>query len=196
MVTTRKPRTQTVRAPKPPAPPKPPKPPMIPKAVKPMSATQRNKLATKGILVALGIPVEGEKTAVIAALEAIHERLAVDAELRETIREKYKEIVALAGGLPQHASNSSASDLGPAPVPIRAGTPEEYNPYGGFDPYVLVWQFGESQLRAVLVRGTQRDLREAVSIVQARTPGTAPRSKLNNADMVDYIMEHVVGSCH
>jgi hypothetical protein len=158
-----------------------------------MSATQRNKLATKGIIVALGIPDEGEKAAIIAALEAVNERLAADRDLRETVRQKYQEIAALGAGGRQKARQSPEVDLGPTPIPIRAGTPEEYNPYAAFDPYKLVWEYGEHQLRAVLLRGTQRDLREAVGIVQEREPGTAPRSKNNIADMVDYIMEHVVG---
>jgi hypothetical protein len=182
--TQRQPKAQTVRAPKPPKP---------PKAPKPMSATQRNKLATKGITAALGIPDEGEKAAIIAVLEAVHERLAADVDLRETVRQKYQEIAALGSGTHQKAGQSPTPDLGPTPIPIHAGTPEEYNPYAAFDPYKLVWRYGEHQLRAVLMRGTQRDLREAVSIVQEHEPGTAPRSKTNNADMVDYIMQHVVG---
>ncbi len=188
MAATRKPRAQTAPKPKLPKAPKPPKPP------KPMSATQRNKLATKGILVALGIPDEGEKAAVTAVLEAVYERLAADVDLRNTVNEKYQEIASLSGGTPRAAGRSSTLDLGPAPVPIRAGKPEDYNPYRTFDPYALVWEYGEHQLRAVLVRGTQRDMREAVSIVQAHKPGTAPRNKNNINDMVDYIMEQVVGS--
>lgn len=184
----RQPRTQTVRA---------PKPPKTPQSPKPMSATQRNKLATKGIAAALGIPTEGEKVAVTAALEAVNERLAADTDLRETVRQKYQEITALSAGTGQKPGASQQPDLGPTPIPIRTtGTPEDYNPYAGFDPYRLQWRYGDHQMRAVLVRGTQRDLREAVDIVQARNPGTAPRSKSNNADMVDYIMEYVVGPGH
>src|SRR5579862_5008210 len=141
MAVTHKPRTQPVRAPKPPKAPKGPKP------IKPMSATQRNKLATKGILVALGIPDEGEKAAITAVLEAVHERLAADTDLRKTVREKYQEIEELDGGIRQKSGKSSEPDLGPTPIPIRSGTPEEYNPYGAFDPYVLVWKYGEHQLR-------------------------------------------------
>lgn len=159
-----------------------------PKPPKQMTAAQRNKLATQGIAANLGISDEaGQKIAITAALEAVYERLASDTDLRETVRQKYEEIAAL-------SKAKQKPDLGPVPVPIRSGTPEQYNPYGKFDPYKLVWQYGEHQLRAVLLRGTQRDLREAVSIVQAREPGTAPRSRTSNADMVDYIMEHVVGS--
>lgn len=156
--------------------------PRAPRAPKPMSATQRHKLATQGIVNAVG--ATDEKAVITAALEAIHERLSSDSELRDILRQKYHEIAALNPRPPVH-------DLGPVPIPIRSGTPEQYSPYGKFDPYKLVYQYGEHQLRAVLTRGTQKDLREATDIVQARNPATKPRSRSAKVDMIDYIMGHV-----
>ena len=150
-----------------------------------MSATQRNKLAVQGIVTTLGF--SDEKVAIIAALEAVHEQLAYDSDLRERVCEKYQEIAALGTGTRPKA------DLGPVPIPIRAGTPEQYTAYGKFDPYRLNWEYGEDQLRAVLMRGTQRDLREATTIVMTRNPGTKPTSKSNKDAMVDYIVERVAG---
>ena len=160
-----------------------------PKPPKPPTVAQRTKTATQGIVSSLGIPdaPAHEKAAVMAALEAISERLASDSDLRESVRQKYQEIAVMEAQKPQKA------DLGPTPIPIRSGTPEQFTPYGTFDPYRLVWQYGEHQLRAVLLRGTQRDLREAVSAVQARKPGTAPRNKASKDAMIDYIMEYVAG---
>jgi hypothetical protein len=148
-----------------------------------MSGAQRNKLATQGIIAAFG--ATDEKAVVTAALEAVHERLASDPDLKERVRQKYHEIAALSAETGQNA------DLGPVPVPIRSGTPEQYTPYGRFDPYKLAWQYGTSQLRAVLLRGTQKDLREATDIVQARNPGTKPASRTKKEDMIAYIMEYV-----
>jgi hypothetical protein len=54
-------------------------------------------------------------------------------------------------------------------------------------------EYGADQLRAVLQRSTQRSLREAVDAVQEREPGTRPASRTRNADMIDYIVEHVAG---
>lgn len=152
-----------------------------------MSATQRNKLATQGIVTLLG--VSDEKIAVTAALEAVHERLAWDSDLQERILEKYQEIAALGG----EARQKKQADLGPAPVPIRSVPLEQYTPYGKFDPYQLNWEYGESQLRAVLVRGTQRDLREATAIVKERNPGTKPTNASSKDAMIDYIVEYVAG---
>ena len=166
---------QAVRTPRAPKPPKPPK---------PMSATQRDKLAKQGIVKA--VDASDEKAAITAALEAVYERLASDTDLRESVRQKYQEIAALATGARQKV------DLGPVPIPIRSGTPDQYTPYGKFDPYKLLWEYGAHQLRAVLVRGTQRDLREAVGIVESRADGArAPRTA--KADMIEYILKHVAG---
>jgi len=43
----------------------------------------------------------------------------------------------------------------------------------------------------VIGSATVARLREAVEVVQSREPGTAPRSRAKNADMIDYIVEHV-----
>lgn len=152
-----------------------------------MSAATREKIAKQGIVAAIG--ATDDKAATIAVLEAVHERLASDADLKESVRQKYREIAALPAG----TRTRQQADLGPVPVPIRSGTPQDYNPYGKFDPYQLLWEYGAHQLRAVLVRGTQRNLREAVGIVEARNPGTkAPRGK--NADMIEYILKHVANA--
>lgn len=157
-----------------------------------MSAGQREKLAKQGIAKALGATDEKtQKGAIIAALEAVYERLASDTDLSDSVRHKYREITALPSGARQGGTRQKP-DLGPVPIPIRSGSPEDYNPYGKFDPYQLVWEYGAHQLRAVLVRGTQQDLREAVGIVESRNPGArGPRGK--NADMIEYILKHVAG---
>lgn len=169
---------QAVRPAKAPRAPKPPKPP------KPMSATQRSNLATQGIITAIG--AADKKTALTAALEAVYERLVSDADLHETVRQKYHELAAL-------SSSKAKKDLGPAPVPIKGRGIEGYSPYAKYDPYQLVEDYGRDQLRAVLVRATPKRLREAVDIVQGHEPGTKPASRSRNADMVDYVMEHVAG---
>jgi hypothetical protein len=151
-----------------------------------MSATQRHKLATQGIVQAIG--AVDEKAAITAALEAVHERLNSEPGYRDTFRQKYQEIAALAPG-----TRKTKEDLGPAPLPIRTHGLDRYTPYGKFDPYKLVYEYGEHQLRAVLVRGTLDDLREATDIVQAREQGTKPVSRRNKPDMVNYIVEKVAG---
>src|SRR5690348_7323981 len=141
----------------------------LPKQPKKMTAAQRNKLATQGIATILD--VTDVKAAVTAALETVYERFTWDSDLRERVREKYLEIAALSPITPPKL------DLGPVPFPIRSVGLDNYTPYGKFDPYQLEWTYGVDQLRAVLARGTQNDLREAIDIVQARNPGTKSASR-------------------
>ena len=66
-----------------------------------------------------------------------------------------------------------------------------YKPYGRYDPYQLLRDFGGGQMRAVLVRSTPAHLREAVDIVKQQNPGTTPTNGRTTAGKIDYIMEHV-----
>lgn len=172
-------RTYTAQAVRPARAPKAPKPP------KPMSATQRHTLATEGIVRAIG--ATDKKTVQTAALEFVHERLAYDAGMRETLRQKYEELTAL-------SPSKTKQDLGPAPVPIKGHGIEGYSPYAKYDPYQLVEDYGRDQLRAVLIRATPKRLKEAVEIVHAREPVTKLPNRSRNADMIEYIIEHVAGS--
>ena len=163
------------------------------KAPRPMSPTQRKSLATQQIMKALGVSDQGKEStaasnaAITAALEIISDRLAYDTDIRQTLHQKYDELQAL-GPKPKPPK----PDLGPAPVPLGGGTWADYKPYGRYDPYKLLHDFGGKQLHAVLVRATQKHLLEAVRIIQEREPGTKTKpSGRTNPDLIDYIMQNV-----
>jgi hypothetical protein len=145
--------------------------------------TSRKSSATTQLVGALG---ENKEAAITAALEAVNERLAWDTAFQQTMRQKYEDLEAL-------SKPKAKPDLGPVPKPMNPVAFGEYNPYGRFDPYQLLREYGPHQLRAVLVRGTPRDLREAVDLVRAREPSTKPASRTKKADMIDYIVEYVAG---
>lgn len=149
-----------------------------------MSPSRRKTLATQQLLSTL----EGtdQTAAITAALEAINEQMGWDTGLRQSVRNKYADLVAMTPA-------KNKPNLGPVPVPIPGPALARYNPYGKFDPYFILDAYGHDQLRAVLVRGTQRDLREAVGIVKERNPGTKPANATRNADMIDYIVQYVAG---
>lgn len=152
--------------------------------IRPMSPTQRKSLATQQLL---SIVSGTDQSAVVtAALEVINEWIALDRGVQRRLREKYDELATLTSG-------KAKADLGPVPVPTNPVSFGQFNPYGRFDPYQLLTEYGRDQLRAVLARGTQKDLREATDIVQERNPGTRPSSRSSKAAMADYIMEHVAG---
>jgi hypothetical protein len=160
---------------------KPPKPP------KPMTGPHRNTLATQGIVSMLA--ATDEKSALTAALEAVNERLAWDAEFRRSLRQKYEEIAALDVSKP-------TTERGPAPTPRVGQGTRRATGYGKIDPYQLLDEFGADQLRAALGSATRQALLDAVAIVQAHEPNSKPTSKKTNQDMTDFIVEHVAGSGH
>lgn len=155
---------------------------------KPMSAAQRKTLATKQLVDAVG---PNQNAAMTAALEAVNERLTWDTALRLRIGEKYSELTALSTTA---RSSRPRTSSGPAPKPISTpGGPARDRTLEKLDPYLVLEDYGRDQLRAVLERDTQRRLRTAVDMVQARNPDTKPRGRTHITDMVDYIMEHVAG---
>jgi len=153
-------------------------------STRPMSASRRKALATHQITNVLG---SDQSAAVIAALEVVAERLAWDTEVQRSLREKYAEIVDLSKPKPSVGT-------GPVPRPKGALALGEWNPLGKFDPYLLSKNYEPDQLRAVLGSATPATLREGVNAVQSHNPGTKPASRARKADMIDYIVEHVVGS--
>jgi len=150
---------------------------------KPLSLAKRKAAATERLTSALGA---NKDAAITAAIEAVTERLAGDRAFQQSLHQKYQELEAISAPIPK-------ADHGPAPMPINPPSLDEYTPYGKFDPYKVLHEYGHDQLRAVLVRASQALLREAVGIVQLRKPGTKPTSRANKAAMVDYIVEQVAG---
>ena len=159
------------------------------RARRPMSATERKKVATGQLLKALAAADTDKERAITAALEAVSERLDWDATLRQRISEKYGELTELSAA----RSNRSRASSGPAPKPISTSGPARGRTFERLDPYRVLEDFGRDKLREMLARDTQGRLRTAVAIVQERHP----RSKLPNRsrieDMVNYIVEYVAG---
>lgn len=91
----------------------------------------------------------------------------------------------------KESSARTRSTITPAPRPIKGADLSTFSAFGKLDPYRVREGFGDHQLRAVLMKATLPLLREAVSVVQARRPGTQPAKLNTKKPMVDYIMEHV-----
>jgi hypothetical protein len=162
---------------------RPPKPPA------PMSATQRNKLATQQIVSAIG--ASGEKAATLAttaALEAVSERMSWDRELQQSVRQKFGELQALGS-----ASTRQTTNREPMPPLIRTPGVGRQTPLDMLDPYELALDYGRDQLRNVLGRAAKTNLKVAVGLVQQRNPGTKPTDARTNQGLVDYIVQHVAG---
>jgi len=150
---------------------------------KPKSATARNSLATQQLVSTLGTD---KKAAVTAALETVNERLAWDRAFEQSLRQRYDELAALATSKPKAAPRSASK-------PALASGPAQRATLEKLDPYQLLEGFGRDHLRAALADTTQRRLRSAVDVVQARHPTTKLPNRNRNEDMIDYIVTHVAG---
>jgi hypothetical protein len=148
-----------------------------------MSASRRKTLATQQITNAAG---SNQTLAITAALEVIAERLTWDSGVAQSLRQKYAELLELSQPKPNNGASS---------VPRPKGTLGlgEFGSLSKLDPYVLSRNYEPWELRQVLGSATAARLKEAVEIVQTREPGTAPKGRTKKADMIDYIVEHVVG---
>jgi hypothetical protein len=151
---------------------------------RPMSASRRKTLATEELLRTL--ETTDQTAALTAVLEAVNDQLNWDTAFRQKVRQRFEELTAL-------SAPKQKVDLGPAPTPISGRGTAGYSGFAKLNPYHLLDEYGRDQLRAVLERMPQRRLREAVDSVQEREPSTRPSSRSRNADMIDYIMEHVAG---
>jgi hypothetical protein len=148
------------------------------------------------------------EVAIAKAQKDLADRQAAIAKVQKDLADRQAKLEATQAQYEAHVATTGASltpeqkaaalgpkpakaDLGPAPVPIRGGTWADYKPRASYDPYQLLGDFGDRQLRAVLLRATPAHLSEAVGIVRERNPGTQPTNGRTTAGKIDYIMQHV-----
>ncbi len=81
--------------------------------------------------------------------------------------------------------------FGPMPPLIRTPGVGRKSPLHVLDPYETVLDYGPDQLRNVLGRASQKNLKVAVGLVQQQHPGTKPANSSSNAGLIDYIVQYV-----
>ena len=79
-------------------------------------------------------------------------------------------------------------------VPIARDEYYRYDPYAKLDPYFVCSVYGVHQLRKAMGRYTLAQLKEAVEFVQAKHPGTKPKTKSRKEDIIDYIVTYGKGA--
>jgi hypothetical protein len=152
-----------------------------------MSAAKRKTLATQQLKNALGARSTGDQAAALtAALEVINERWAWDGGLQQSLRQKYEELKTL-------SADARTTPVTTVPKPKAASGLARHNPLGQLNPYELLNEYGRDGLRPLLSGASARLLKQAADVVQTHEPGTKPASRSVKADMVNYIMEYVVG---
>lgn len=150
-----------------------------------MTVTQRKNLATERLLKAVEASPSDKEKAITAALEAVSERLAWDTELQQSIRQKYNDLRTLGAPKPKE-------DFGPMPPLIRTPGLNRQTPSHVLDPYEVALDYGRDQLRNVIRRASQPNLRVAAGLVRERNPGKKPSGQSKQA-LIDFIVEHVAG---
>lgn len=159
----------------------------LPRTPRPMSAAQRKKLATEQLLKAVKAPSADKDKAITAALEAVSERLTWDTELEQSVRQKYDSLRTLGTG-----AAGPKEDFGPMPPLIRTPGLNRQSPLHVLDPYEVALDYGRDQLRNVIRRASQPNLRVAAGLVKERNPGKKPSGQSKQA-LIDFIVEHVAG---
>ena len=126
-----------------------------------------------------------------AALEMVADEVGRNGEVARRIREAYHNLLQSPR---QTKTNARPSKPEPAKlVPIGTVDESRFKPYGPLDPYLLFDLYGADQLRLALDGYSLVKLKEGMTAVAARNPGTKPKSKASKAPLIDYIVEHVAG---
>ena len=106
--------------------------------------------------------------------------------LRESVRQKYDAMQAL-------KPVKQKEDFGPMPPLIRTPGLDRQSAVYVVDPYEIALDYGRDQLRNVIRRVAEQNLRVAVNLVKERNPGKKPSGTSKQA-LIDFIVEHVAGS--
>jgi hypothetical protein len=109
--------------------------------------------------------------------------------LRDAVHQKYDSLQALS--TPKR-STKQKEDVGPMPPLIRVPGLNRQCPVTLLDPYELALDCGHDQLRNVIRRASQVNLKVAANLVKERNPD-AKLSGTSKQALIDFIVEHVAG---
>lgn len=150
--------------------------------------------ATRALASLLGLPDAGR--AGVAALLVAAEEVEQSSHFAARVRSAYDllpESKPTRG--PTHgAADAAAKILSTTLTPIRHVEGREINLAAPLDPYFLLEVYGAHQLRQALELFPLAKLKEGLSAVMERHPGTKPASKASKAAVIDYIMRYVATS--
>lgn len=154
-------------------------------ALRPRTPTQRGSDAVKRVAAQLGLD---DVKLVTAALLIVAADIVEHApHIRDEVQKEYRELAASARARPPKVSEPEV-EL----VPLRRIEAHEINIAAPLDPHFLLNLYGSHQLAAALRRYPKKKLLDAVAQVQRHHPNAKPKAKATNAQLVEFIVEHVV----
>lgn len=106
------------------------------------------------------------------------------------IRDRYDELA------PKKKETTTKSRGAKAPksklVPIKELPGFQLDATRRLDPWFILEYFGKDQLETALRMQTIGNLREAITVVEERYPGTAPKGKVTKESAINYILEQAL----
>lgn len=125
----------------------------------------------------------------LAALtETAIEEMARNPTFALRVRNRFEELA------PQKPAKVSKTTKSPKPklVPIKELPSFELDATRRLDPWFILEYFGENQLEVALRTQTIGNLREAITVVEERFPGTTPKGKLTKDTAIAHILRYTL----
>lgn len=129
-----------------------------------------------------------EKRMLAALSEVAVDELEGNASFASRVRIRYEELAPQKPPKTPKPPKSEKVRL----VPIKVLPNLDLDATRRVDPWFILEYFGPTQLEPALRMQTIGNLREAVSVVEERYPGTAPKGKLTKESAIMYILRHTL----
>ena len=155
--------------------------------VKSQTVQQRSAEATRTLRALLGLNDLKLLSASIA--EAAAEEIVRNERFSGRVRNIYAELESKQQTPTSHRRQTHDVELTPLPGAEHV----RVDPFAPLDPFLLQRLYGSKQLRQALSVYSLSKLKEALSPVEERNPGTKPTNKGRKDAIIDYIVEHVAG---
>jgi hypothetical protein len=133
----------------------------------------------------------------VALANVAAEEVLKNPEFAQRLRTLVQELVPAKASRRRADSDGTSRTSAKGPrrvelIPISTVSEDELSSYGPPNAFVLQRLYGNHQLRLALERYSLTTLKEALTLVQERYPGTKPK-KITKPGIIDYIVEHVAG---
>lgn len=164
-----------------------------PVSVTVLTEQERAAAATRRLCEMLGVGTlkpKDLKYLSVALTEAATDEIGHHPEFAERVLHVFHELVKPSASK-SAAKKSTSRPAKPKLVPVGHVDPVLLGPDRPLNPYVLQQLYGNAQLRLALDGRSLTALKQAVSIVQQRHPGTGPANRTQKAALIDYIVQYV-----
>ncbi len=162
----------------------------------PTTVQEQSALATRHFIAMLGlgdVKTRDYRSLTLALVEVAADEVALNPRFADRIRSRFGELTARPKQSASSAKSKKAQSTPRAVLkPIGSFDESLFNPYGAPDPYILQQVYGNRQLTVALDGYSLQGLKQAAAAVEARNPGTKPKSKASKRALIEYISSLVI----